>query len=57
MYSPILPIRPGSDNSIYLYENFYLSVSNLVHIHNTGTYMKHYVLWLILKAATIRNWK
>lgn len=55
MYSPILPIRPGSDNSIYLYENFYLSVSNLVHIHKTGTYMKHYVLWLIMKAATIRN--
>lgn len=54
MYSPILPIRPGSDNSIYLYENFYLGVSNLVHIHKTGTYMKHWVLWLILKAATVR---
>lgn len=53
MYSPILPIRPGSDNFIYLYENFYLSVSNLVHIHKTGIYMKHWVLWLILKAATI----
>lgn len=57
MYFFILFICLGSDNFIYLYENFYLSVLNLVYIYKIGIYMKYWVLWLILKVVIIRNWK
>lgn len=56
MYFFILFICLGSDNFIYLYEN-YLSVLNLVYIYKIGIYMKYWVLWLILKVVIIRNCK